>query len=260
MTTETKSWMASLTKLMHAACMMMLVDQGLIDLDVSILEYLPALRGATLETPLTVRHLLTHTAGMWGHWGDMSPDFEYVVAEYGPHLEIGQRWEYNGMSLALASKVLERVTGESLPAFYKKHLLGPLGCRHTDVTDSSSDAQSTALDMAVIGQMLLNRGAYGRHRFLSPQALQKMLPQKLTTVLGPDTGTVWGFGCTWMSTDVLGERTFGHGSAANATLRIDLDNDLIVSMTRNAAGRRFGEYHARFLQAVADGMVDTGPE
>jgi CubicO group peptidase (beta-lactamase class C family) len=249
--------MASLTKLLHGSCMMMLVDQGLADLDDPVAKYLPAFEGVEAARPLTVRHLFTHTAGMWGHWGDERNDFEHLVAEYCPYLEIGKKHQYNGMSLSLGSKIIEQLSGESLPAFYKKHLLDPLGCADTDVTNSSYDARSTALDMARIGQMLLNGGAYGGRRFFREQTLEKMLPATLTKVLGPDTKTVWGIGCTWMSTDVFSKRTFGHGSAASATLRIDLENDLIVSMTRNTAGKNFGKYHGRFLKAVADAMIDA---
>ena len=130
------------------------------------------------------------------------------------------------------------------------------GGKDTDVTTSSHDAQSTAMDMARLGQMLLNRGAYGSRRFFGEATLEKMLPRMLTKVLGPDTKTVWGIGCTWMNTDIFGERTFGHGSAASATLRIDLDNELVVSMTRNTAGKNFGTYHGRLLTLVAQSVVD----
>ena len=114
------------------------------------------------------------------------------MAEYCPHLEIGKKHQYNGMSLSLGSKIIEQVSGESLPAFYKKHLLDPLGCKDTDVTNSSYDARSTALDMARIGQMLLNGGAYGDRRFFREQTFEKMLPATLTKVLGPDTKKVCG--------------------------------------------------------------------
>ena len=257
MTLRTKSWMASLTKLLHGACMMMLVDQGLVDLDATVEKYLPEFRGVKATTPMTVRHLFTHTAGMWGHWGDETNDLEHLVAEYAPHLEIGKKFEYNGMDLALASKVIEQITGEALPAFYKKHLLDPLGCADTEVTTSSHDARSTAMDMARIGQMLLHGGAYGTRRFFRRDTRDKMLPVKLTALLGPNTLVSWGIGCAWMSTDVLGKRTFGHGAASSATLRIDPENDLVVSMTRDSAGRNFGKYHQRFLRAVVDSIADA---
>jgi CubicO group peptidase (beta-lactamase class C family) len=244
---------------MQGTCMMMLVDQGLVDLDARVEAYLPEFKGVATAKPLTVRHLFTHTAGMWGHWGDEINDLEFRVAELAPMLEIGKKFDYNGMDLAVASKIIEQISGEALPMFYKKHLLDPLECRDTDVTNSSYNAHSTALDMARIGQMLANGGAYGDKRFFRAATRDKMLPVKLTALLGPDTQVRWGVGCAWMDNDVLGERTYGHGSAASATLRIDADNDVVVSMTRNSAGKNFDKYHARFIRAVADGMLEPIP-
>jgi CubicO group peptidase (beta-lactamase class C family) len=256
MTTETKSYMASLTKLIHGSSMMMLVDQGLVDLDAPAAMYLPELAGIKVATPPTVRHLMTHTAGMWGHWGDDENDFECLVAGYLPYFKVGQKHEYNGMSLALGSKIIEQVSGESLPNFYKHHIVDPLGLKCTDASNASYDAQSVAGDMARIGQMLLNGGAYGDQRFFSPATLQKMLPARLTRVLGPDTQVEWGIGCVWFRGEGLGEHTFGHGAASSATLRIDPDNDLVISMTRRTAGKNFDKYHPRFLKAVAEGMAE----
>jgi CubicO group peptidase (beta-lactamase class C family) len=94
---------------------------------------------------------------MWGHWGDEMHDFDQLIAYYYPYLEVGRRYEYDGAGPALGSKVLEMVSGEALPLFHKHHLLDPLGCKDTDVMTSSWDAQSTARDIATIGQMLLNK-------------------------------------------------------------------------------------------------------
>ena len=239
---------------MHGTCMMMLVDRGLVGLDAKVEAYLPAFQGVKTNRPITVRHLFTHTADMWGHWGDDVNDLEHLVAEYATHLAIGAKHQYNGMSLALASKVIEQVTGEAMPAFYRKHLLDPLGCGDTQVTTASWDARSTAMDMARIGQMLLNGGAYGKHRFFSRTTFQQMLPRKLTAVLGPGAETEYGFGTSWYRNDGLGEGTFAHGAASSATMRIDPENKLVVVMTRNTAGKNFSKYHPRFMKAVAGGL------
>ena len=93
-------------------------------------------------------------------------------------------------------------------------------------------------------------------RFFSPETAEAMLPVKLTMCLGADTREVHGVGCNWMSTDLFSARTFGHGSAASATLRIDPDNALVVSMTRRTAGRNFNTYHRKWLETIADCMID----
>jgi CubicO group peptidase (beta-lactamase class C family) len=252
MTTDTPSRMASLTKLLGGTCMMMAVDQNLIDLDARVDQYLCEFQNVPVVTPLTVRHLYTHTAGMWDHWGDDQADLEQQVAEYYPLLHVGQKYDYNGMSLALGARVLERVTGESLPTVYARRLFGPLGLRHTTAATASWDAQSTAYDMAVVGQMLLNGGSYGSYTFMSPATRDRMLPTSLERLL-PGIKAEIGIGTVWFR-DGLGRRTFAHAAASQATLRIDLDNDLVVSMCRNAGGRNFQKYHPMFLKAVADAM------
>ena len=250
MTVDDRSWMASITKLLSGTLMMMLVDQDLVDLDEPLDSYLAPLRGIDVAKPLTARHLYTHTNGLWGYWGDELHDFEEIIAGYYPYLPVGEQHSYNGAGYALGGKVIEALTGEAIPQFYKRHLLDPLGCTNTHVDDTSGGAASVPADIARIGQMLLNRGAYGDDRFFSEETFEKMLPVELSRILGPDVTTEWGMGTTWFKDEGLGDSTFGHGAASAATLRIDPDNELIVVMTRNASGTQFAEYHPRFLEMV----------
>ena len=166
MTVDDRSWMASITKLLSGTLMMMLVDQGLVDLDAPLDSCLPSLRGIEVARPLTIRDLYIHTNGLWGHWGDDLHDFEEIVAGYYPFLPVREQHSYNGAGYALGGKVIEALTGEAIPMFYKRHLLDPLGCTNTHVTDTSGGAASVPADIARIAQMLLNRGAYGEWRFL----------------------------------------------------------------------------------------------
>ena len=236
--------------------MMMLVDQGLVNLDDPVSKFLPAFGGASVATPLTIRHLYTHTSGLEGHWGDDLNDFDDVIAGYYPYMKIGKQHEYNGAGAALGSKIVESITGEALPQFYKHHLLDPLGCASTDVTNSSYDAQSTPMDIAKIGQMLLNCGSYGEKRFMREETFQQMLPVRLTKLLGPDTSIEWGMGIVWYKDEGLGKGTFGHGAASSATLRMDPEHDLVIVMCRNAAGSHFADYHRKFLAAIMENLAE----
>ncbi len=164
---------------------------------------------------------------------------------------MGKRFEYNGAGYSMAGKIIEMVSGEAIPQFYKRHLLGPLGCENLDVIGNSGDSYAAPMDLAKIGQMLLNRGAYGDMRFFSEDTFAQMLPEKLTKVLGPDTTIDAGIGCYWMSEKEFGEGTFGHGAASSADLIISPEKDMVVVMTRNTAGGNFGKYHGKFLEAVA---------
>jgi CubicO group peptidase (beta-lactamase class C family) len=191
-----------------------------------------------------------------GHWGDDLNDFDDVIAGYYPYMSIGKHHEYNGAGPALGSKIVEYISGEALPQFYRHHLLDPLGCAHTDVTNSSWDARSTPLDIAKFGQMLLNRGSYGDKRFMSPQTFEQMLPQRLTKLLGPETNIEWGIGLIWCTNEGLGKGTFGHGASSSATLRVDPEHDLVIVMCRNAPGGKFTAYHAKFLATIIQNLAE----
>ncbi|MDQ1316850.1 MAG: Serine hydrolase [Candidatus Poribacteria bacterium] len=254
MTVNDPSWMASITKLLGGTLMMMLVDQNMVSLNDPVDKFLPAFEGIKVKTPLNIHHLYTHTNGLWGHWGDDINDFDELIADYYPYLKVGQFHSYNGAGYAVAGKVIEMVSGEALPQFFKHHLLDPLGCTNTSVTTMSWDTRSIPMDIAKIGQMLLNKGKYGNMQFFSEETFAKMLPKKLDDILGPDTKIEWGIGATWFDGEGLGKGTFGHGAASSATLRIDPVNDLVIVMTRNSAGKNFGKYHPQFLKAIVDGL------
>ena len=183
-------------------------------------------------------------------------DLEQVIAGYYPFLKPRVRHAYNGVGYAVGGKVIEAVSGEALTAFFLNHLLGPLGMEHTDAVDGSALTRSTALDMVRLGQMMLNGGAYGNKQFLRPETLQKMMPRPLTDLLGPGTKVEWGIGAVRMPEEGLSPKTFGHGAASSATLRIDPEHRLVIVMTRNTAGARFGEFHPRFIRAVTEHLPD----
>ena len=124
------------------------------------------------------------------------------------------------------------------------------------MSNASGDAQSVPLEMARIGQMLLNRGAYGQWRFFSEATFEKMLPRTLTDILGPDATTSYGLGTSPYTDRALGPGAFGHGAASSALMRIGPQTRLVISVTRNATGRKYEEYRARFLEALADAMID----
>ncbi len=254
MTVDTPSWMASLTKLLSGACIMMIVDQGLISLDTPVDTILPALRINPSPTPFTFRNLYTHTAGLEGHWGAEMNDMEERIALMAPYYQVGKQYTYDGTGLNLATKALEAISGETLPDFYLHHLLEPLGCNRTYSGNACGDARSIPLDMARIGQMLLQKGAYGEKRFFSEETFEQMLPRNLEYILGTKTPVVYGIGTSPFDGEGLGEGSFAHGAASAATMRIDPENDLVIVMTRNEAGENFGVYHPKFIKAIVDGM------
>jgi methyl acetate hydrolase len=158
MTLDTVFWIASMTKAITAAGAMQLVEQGKLSLEAPIGKVLPDLAAPQVlegfdakgepklrpaKQPITLRHLLTHTAGfaydMWN--GDM---VKYLEKTGVPGIttckndalktplmtEPGTRWEY-GTNIDFAGKAIEAVTGKRLDAYLRDQLFTPLGMTDT---------------------------------------------------------------------------------------------------------------------------------
>jgi len=228
----------------------------LIRLDDPISRILPQFSDEGITTPVTFRHLFTHTADMDEHFTDTWNDLEQIYGEAYPYLKVGKEHRYNGTSIGIALKALEHITGITLPHLYQKCLFGPLGCQSIESIDGSALTWSSAYDLALIGQMLCNRGKYDNYLFFSEENFKQMLPQKLDSLLGPNTDITWGIGLTQFNEGGLSSETIGHGSASSCTLRVDLQNDLVITMTRSRAGENFEQNHERFISAITNSLVN----
>lgn len=160
----------SMTKPVVAAATMILTDDGVLGLDDAVADIVPEFAalgvyagqdGDAVQTtparPVTVRHLLTHTAGFsyWFHPGNpvaalyaadpgigLHEDWRFDPALGGldgltrtlarlPLLfQPGERWHYS-MSLEVAGIVIERASGQKLDAFLRDRLFAPLGMADT---------------------------------------------------------------------------------------------------------------------------------
>ena len=255
-TPDTKHVVYSISKALSGSLLMTFVENGVVSLDMPIGEILPEFEDDWVDTPATFHHLFTHTADMDGHFTDNWSDLEHVYGEAYPYLGIGKQLRYNGTSIGVGLKALEQISGLALPNLYQEYLFGPLGCESIESIDGSAMTWSNAYDLARVGQMLANHGAYGDMRFFSEETFQQMLPRNLAPVLGPDTKIVWGIGLTPYGEHGLSKSTIGHGSASSCTLRVDLENDLVITMTRRTAGENFGVYHPQFIRAITEGVAE----
>ena len=126
----------SVTKQFTAAAVLKLVDEGRIDLDADVTEYLPDFD--TQDHPVPVRRLLDHTSGIQGYtempvFGDLMRDplprdslVSLVEAE--PFLfEPGTGQIYNNSAFFLLGLIIEEISGDSYEAFVQTRLFEPLG-------------------------------------------------------------------------------------------------------------------------------------
>lgn len=266
-TVDTPMYMASITKLMTAMLFAQFVEQGLADIDQPIGAFLADF---PTEGPkaVTFRHCFTHTTGLTGHYeygGMHNPWLDNAIALALPQLPVGEVHEYNGMGYDLAGKAMEIAAGKSAFRLMHEHLFEPLGMTHTVLDDMATCSTSTPMDIARIGQLILNAGTYGGKHFFSPQTLQRFLPCPLNTYY-PAIQKDWGIGMTWMLTEnpdaektgrpyLLSSRVVGHGAASSAVFRVDLENQLLIIQTRNQAGPKYDAYLLEFLKTIDRTMI-----
>jgi CubicO group peptidase (beta-lactamase class C family) len=126
----------SISKVFTATLAMILVDEGLLDLDVPVVTYLPdlALADESAQATITLRHLLSHTAGFEGdRFIDYGRGDDALANAIAAHRTLrqwfvpGDLWSYSNAGYYLASRVIEAVAGQPFETVFRERLVEPLG-------------------------------------------------------------------------------------------------------------------------------------
>ena len=130
---------ASISKTFTAHALLQLRDAGKLQLDDPITKWIPELKLSKVDPQspaITIRHLLTHTAGIprevdGTYWNDMNfPSREAmlpVLARMGVVWEPDKEWKYSNVALSLAGYIVEAASGEPYAEYVARHILAPLG-------------------------------------------------------------------------------------------------------------------------------------
>jgi D-alanyl-D-alanine carboxypeptidase len=156
-TADTLYRIASITKLFTSTAIMQLRDAGKLRLDDPIATHLPWFRVGGRHgdaPPITVRHLLTHTAGLpreagSPYWTDSDfPTVEEIRARL-PRLLTAlpteTEWKYSNLGLTLAGEIVSAVAGRPYADYVADHILAPLGMRRTFVATPPADHPDLAV-------------------------------------------------------------------------------------------------------------------
>jgi CubicO group peptidase (beta-lactamase class C family) len=210
---ETLFEIGSITKTFTAVAVLQAVEKGLVKLDGLVTDYLPWFAVQKYE-PITIHHLLTHTAGLIGVI-DKTPDIRSAVlalrdTELG--WTPGSRFAYSDAGYQILTLILEEVTGQPFAEIIRRNIFEPLGMTASvgalthairprlakgyrylyddrpahagqplfpvtwmEVSSGDCSIASTAEDMARFGRMLLNRGQGVDSQLLAPASYAAMV-------------------------------------------------------------------------------------
>jgi CubicO group peptidase (beta-lactamase class C family) len=136
---DTPFRIASMTKSFTASTILMLRDEGRLRLDDDVATYVPELvdlaRWSADAPPISIRHLLTMTAGLPSDdpWGDRQQDLPddafgaFLAGGISLVWPPGSRFEYSNLGFAILGRVIARVTGVAYDEAVRTRLFEPLG-------------------------------------------------------------------------------------------------------------------------------------
>ncbi|MFC3716354.1 serine hydrolase [Luteimonas soli] len=282
----------SVSKLFTWTAVMQLVEQGKLDLDADVNQYLDFEIPARDGKPATLRQIMTHTAGFEEQIRALITAKDSEITPLGEALkrwvperihEPGTTPAYSNYATAVAGYIVERVSGESFDDYVERHIFQPLGMAHSSFRQplppellakmskgysKASDGEpkdyefislapagslaSTGADMARFMIAHLQNGAYGDARILREDTARTMHTTGQASI-GPLNRMMLGF----YETSVNGHRAIAHGGDTqwfHSDLQLFPDDGVGIFVSMNSSGRDGATGHIR--NALARGFAD----
>ncbi|WNV85583.1 serine hydrolase domain-containing protein [Umezawaea sp. Da 62-37] len=265
-TTDSVFKIGSITKIWTATLIRQLVDDGVLDLDHPVREYLPGFRlgDPDATASLTARHLLTHTGGVDGnHFTDTGRDdgaigrFVATLADADHLLPPGTVFSYSNSGFVLLGRLVEVLRDKPFHDVLRERLATPLG-----LDTVSTTADEAILHRAAVGHVHADGGLVpttkwaasyctapsGSHLAMSARDLLEFVRPHLTvhglaTLREPQLdsvpdfgGGVLGWGLGWM---LYRDGVVGHTGVSKgqkAFLRVAPSAGVAVAVLTNSAG------------------------
>ena len=206
--------LASISKLFTWVSIMQLEEQGKLNLDTDVNQYLDFQIRPAFNKPITLRNLMTHTGGFEETLDDIiivNPKQAVSLRDYlvrNQPMRIyppGEIPAYSNYGVGLASYIVQRISGEPFEKYVEEHIFTPLGMTHSSFYQplekplanlpsegyrgnttkppvgfeifnpvGAGGISSSAADMGRFGQALLNGGELDGKRILKPETLRLM--------------------------------------------------------------------------------------
>jgi uncharacterized protein YbbC (DUF1343 family) len=273
MTVDTVFDLASLTKpIATATSVMILLEQGKFKLSDRVSRHLPEF-GQNGKEAITLEQLLLHTSGLIADnpvedYKDGRTKAWERICHLRPNPEPGRQYRYSDVNFIVLGELVERLCGEALDVFALKHIFAPLGMRDTRfrpnkelaeraaITEKRGDHWmrgevhdprayllggvaghaglfSTADDLAVYAQMILNGGSYNGQRILKPETVRLMTA--LRSVPKGRRTLGWDASPRFSSdrSDTFSAHSFGHTGFTGTFIWIDPDTQTTLILLSN---------------------------
>jgi CubicO group peptidase (beta-lactamase class C family) len=311
---------ASMTKPFVAAAIMMLEEEGKLDLDDPVEKYLPEFKNMWLKvedgqqagrkkqgeqillrkppSPITIRDILTHTHGMAKVPSNIRlesiREHALVASQLPLDFETGSRWRYGGEGINTAARIVEVLSGMAYSDFLKEKIFDPLGMKDSYFKFPEDQAErvatiyvpgeqgglaamekhnwsgyfrpdggllSTASDLGIWMQTILDGGIYGKTRILSEESVKEMTRTQTGDITcGFTEGMSFGLAFAVVKdpqgvTGMLNPGTFGHGGAFGTQYWTDPVNHTIYILMIQRQGFGNGddsEIRKAFQEIAAD--------
>lgn len=177
-TSKSEFRIASMSKSFTAMAILKLRDEGRLKLDDPAYLYIPEMKGLKYLTkdasPITIRNLLTHSAGFPedNPWGDrqLANTDEQLIDLYKKGISFsndpGLGYEYSNLGFATLGYIIKKVSGKSYQQYITENILKPLGMTHTYYEYGKVPKELLAhgyrwIDNQWVEQPMLHDGSYG---------------------------------------------------------------------------------------------------
>lgn len=250
----------SISKSVVGLCLMQLRDEGKLDVQRPIVEYLPWFKIESAFAPITVHHLLTHSSGLPSSWEPfLSDPSQRHRAVHAP----GEHFHYNNMAWATLGYLAESLDGRELPAIIRARVLEPLEMTGSEpvitldvrdrfvksysafqndrplprkgrlceapaivITSGAGCVASTARDMGNYIRMIANRGVGPRGRLISEESFQLFSASHVKLEEGATAG--YGYG-------LFVDQLDGHPSLRHTGGMVSFMSSMMIEMDHGIA-------------------------
>ena len=271
------------------SAIMFLVEQNKLSVDDKVGKYINGFNGF-MKSDITVKNLLLHNSGygnkikkLDSRWNKDS--LIIAIEEQTLDFKPGDKVQYSIVNDIVLQYIIEKVSGKRLDEFIRDNLFEPLGMNSTGFIKEQlnqtqlasnkmdfiinlsqekivqnifggvtgfSNLSSTANDLAIFSQMLLQNGYYGRKQFFSFNNMKECISPQL-----PDSYASLGWQ-TYISeshiSNKLSKNAFGFNSDNGSSFWIDPDKNLFIILLTEADKDTLSKYLPKIQDEIVEGI------